>query len=50
QDAEPVTVKEPETSTEGPIPEPTKTPKKGPSIRIQKNHHIDLIIGVVNSS
>ncbi|PNX59466.1 gag-pol polyprotein [Trifolium pratense] len=42
---ETVEVKESESDTEASIPEPTKTPKKGPSIRIQKNHPIDLIIG-----
>ncbi|MCI02766.1 retrovirus-related pol polyprotein from transposon tnt 1-94, partial [Trifolium medium] len=42
---ETVEVKESESDTEAPIPEPTKTPKKGPSIRIQKNHPIDQIIG-----
>ncbi|CAJ2651512.1 unnamed protein product [Trifolium pratense] len=42
---EAVEVKQSESDVEAPIPEPTKTPKKGPSIRIQKNHPIDLIIG-----
>ncbi|PNX96617.1 receptor-like kinase [Trifolium pratense] len=42
---EAVEVKQSESDAEAPIPEPTKTPKKGPSIRIQKNHPIDLIIG-----
>ncbi|MCI83449.1 hypothetical protein A2U01_0104725, partial [Trifolium medium] len=31
QGVEPVTVKEPETSTEGPISESNNAPKKGPS-------------------
>ncbi|MCI52048.1 hypothetical protein A2U01_0073292, partial [Trifolium medium] len=44
QDVEPVTVKEPETNTEASSFESNNAPKKGPSIRVKKNHHMDLII------
>ncbi|PNY11358.1 gag-pol polyprotein, partial [Trifolium pratense] len=45
QDAEPVTVKEPEANTETSSSEANNAPKKGPSNRVQKNHPLDLIIG-----
>ncbi|MCI68862.1 hypothetical protein A2U01_0090123, partial [Trifolium medium] len=45
QEAEHVTVKEPETNTEAPSSESNNASKKGPSIGVHKNHPMDLIIG-----
>ncbi|MCI74237.1 hypothetical protein A2U01_0095501, partial [Trifolium medium] len=45
EDVEPVTVKEPEVNTETPSSEANNAPRKRPSIRVQKNHPLDLIIG-----
>ncbi|MCI65741.1 gag-pol polyprotein, partial [Trifolium medium] len=45
EDAEPVTVKIPEANTETPSSDSSNASKKGPSIRVQKNHPMDLIIG-----
>ncbi|MCH92777.1 gag-pol polyprotein [Trifolium medium] len=45
QSDEPVAVKEPKIDTEAPSSESNNAPKKGLSIRIQKNHPMDLIIG-----
>ncbi|MCI43355.1 hypothetical protein A2U01_0064592, partial [Trifolium medium] len=44
----PVVTKEVESDTEVSSSEQTNAPKKGPSIRVQKNHPIEQVIGNPN--